>query len=100
MWKLEVEDLGREQGFDLEAFLTDDPDWGPGEPEVFGVVVQASRAGIILGIASIWDVQYDEDGDTLYNALGTYGTDLIEEAIADARCSLQGIRCDTEDDDV
>lgn len=92
MWKLEVEDLGREEGFDLEAVLVDDEDsWAEGLTQ-YGVVVEASREGFVFGTGSIWGVELSEDGDTMHYVLGTYGPDLISEAIADAQTTLEGLK--------
>jgi hypothetical protein len=94
MWKLETEDLGREDGFDLEAILTDDEEGfaANGYP-TYGVVVEASRNGIVFGLASIWDIDGSlEDGDDLHRTLGIYGSDLIYDALEDARATLEGLK--------
>jgi hypothetical protein len=93
MWKLETEDLGREDGFDLEAILTDDEEgFLETRRPMYGVVVEASRKGIVMGLASIWGVEWDENGDTMHNVLSTYGPDLIWDALEDARATLEGIK--------
>jgi hypothetical protein len=52
-----------------------------------GVVVEASRAGIVLGEKSLWGIDYEPDGEDGY--LTETAFELAEEAIVEARQKLK-----------
>lgn len=110
--------VGKVGGFDISARLvpdeetrTDDFDcytsadrqaWIDGSWQFVGIIITASKAGIVLGEASMWaneygDLGYDDDGnapsanpldgdgDEFVNG---YGPQMIAEAIAQAKAKL------------
>jgi hypothetical protein len=101
-------DLGKHEEFDLEATLSPDYDSTPYDADCYdsetiagwksdqwsyvGAVVTASREGVELGEASLWGLEYGmlcgRFIDPLDEDLNGYQSDLIDEAITEARTKL------------
>ncbi|MGW4240949.1 hypothetical protein [Nocardia sp. NPDC004722] len=122
MTPLERLDLGVIGGFRIHARMVNDEDetpkrkYDPGlcDPELMagwradewsfvGVLVTASRAGVALGEASVWSLEYGWHGGKYHNPLTDspatqndwvygHGPSLIHEAITDAFETMAAIR--------
>lgn len=100
-------------GFELTAFIVDDPDfdareqydqdafadhiesWKRDEWKGVGTIVEAARGGVTLGDASIWGSEYGEIDGKHVQPIGDDGTDhfgylddLIGEAVDAAKTKL------------
>ena len=97
--------LPEKDGFDVTAFVVEDPDfdartsfdsvefadeikaWERDEWRGVGVIVEASRGGIVLGDASIWGSAYGRFGGKHVEPIGEDGSDnsgYLEEQINEA----------------
>lgn len=109
-------DLAPRDGFDLRAYVVDDPDfdaatsydedvfaehiaaWRRDEWQGVGVIVEASREGVVLGDASIWGSEYGDVDGKHVQPIGADGSDdfgylagLIGDAVSAARETLTKI---------
>lgn len=97
------------EGFDITVEMQADPDNTPLDADCYtadqvedwrndgwqyvGFVYTASRAGVTLGVASIWGTELDIEGGTIGGIADWiredyYHPDMLGECVADARSTL------------
>jgi len=102
--------LPSRDGFDLRAYIVDDPDfdattsyaaaefadlveaWKRDEWQGVGLIVEASRAGTVLADASIWGMEYGDINGKHVQPIeedGTDNTGYLNQTIADAISEAQ-----------
>lgn len=84
---LDTRELEQRGGFDLRAELVPDFD-SDDERATYGIIVRASRKGILLGESSLWntdEVVLKGEGEDFAHG---YGPGLIVEAILEATLNL------------
>jgi hypothetical protein len=87
--------LDKRNGCDLTVSVLDDYGWDEDSGNyLYGVVVSVVSQGFVIGEGSIWAVAAADDDrfeDIIEYTMGTYGEQLIEEALAAAKHTVEGV---------